>query len=274
MTLIFSALVAAILLPFAYVRLFLRPSARRDWALDQKIMPRARIDGDCARIEHFRNFAYRSATEFTPVYETREFDLRKLDSVWYGVVRFGNAPGVAHTFLSFGFGDEYVAVSIEVRRESGEEYSVFKGLLRQYEIMYVLADERDVIGQRTHFRHNRVYLYPGRIAPAQARELFLGMLARVNALAERPEFYNSLSNNCMTSIVRHINSLAPTIPFSWKTIFPAYSDRLAYDLKLIPHEAPFAQVRAAHRIDARARELPIDADFSRRIRAGLADPGS
>jgi hypothetical protein len=269
MTLIFSALVVAALLPFAYVRFFLRPSAGRDWSVDQNIMPRVHVAGDAVRIDHLRNFVYASADAYTLHYETREYDLRKLDSVWYGVVRFGNTPGVAHTFLSFGFGGDYVAVSIEVRRERGERYSVLKGLLRQYEIMYVIADERDVIALRTHFRRDRVYLYPARVAPAQARALFLDVLARANALAERPEFYNSLTNNCMTSIVRHVNSLAPAIPFSWKTILPAYSDRLAYDLELIPADAPFETVRDAHRIDLRAREGPVDAGFSRRIRAGL-----
>jgi hypothetical protein len=266
---VMGALFAALALPFAYVRLFETPSNERDWSPDQKVLARAAIDGDRARIQNVRNFTYRTDHDFVEKYETRDYDLRKLDSVWFVVERLGDWPGIAHTFLSFGFGDEYVAISVEVRKERGEVYSPLKGMLRQYELMYVIADERDVLALRTNVRRDRVYMYPVRTTPEQMRRVFVEMLERANQIAARPEFYNSLTNNCISSIVGHVNTIAPhRIPWSYKVVLPAYSDELAYELGLIPTELPFQTVRAAHRIDTLAQQQPVGPDFSRIVRRG------
>ncbi len=262
-----GAVLAGLALPFVYVQFSEKPSNERDWSPDQKVLARATIDGDTATIENVRNFAYRTGHDFVEKYETRSYDLRKLDSVWFVVERFGDAPGIAHTFLSFGFGGEYLAISVEIRKERGEVYSPVKGLLRQYELMYVIADERDVLALRTNFRRDPVYLYPVTTTPGQMRRVFVEMLERANQLAAQPEFYNSLTNNCTTNIVGHVNTIAPRrIPFSYKVVLPAYSDQLAYDLGLIPTELPFETVRAAHRIDTLAQRQPVGPDFSRIVR--------
>jgi hypothetical protein len=273
------AALAAALLPFACVQITEWPSNQRDWSPDQAVLARAEFDGERVTVRNVRNFEYRSVHEYAVRYETRSYDLSKLDSMWFMVERFGPhdemTPAIAHTLLSFGFGGEYVAVSVEIRKERGESYSPWKGLLRQYELMYVVADERDVIGLRTNHRRDTVYLYPVR-APVEAmRRAFVEMLQRANQLAEAPEFYNTLTSTCTTNLVRHVNTIAPArIPPSYKVILPAYSDSLAYDLGLIPNEQPLEQVRAAHRIDALAQELGVRADFSRalRRRAGILVP--
>lgn len=273
------AALAAALLPFACVQITERPSNQRDWSPDQAVLARAEFDGERVTVRNVRNFEYRSVHEYAVRYETRSYDLSKLDSMWFMVERFGPhdemTPAIAHTLLSFGFGGEYVAVSVEIRKERGESYSPWKGLLRQYELMYVVADERDVIGLRTNHRRDTVYLYPVR-APVEAmRRAFVEMLQRANQLAEAPEFYNTLTSTCTTNLVRHVNTIAPgRIPLSYKVILPAYSDSLAYDLGLIPNGQPLEQVRAAHRIDALAQELGVRADFSRalRRRAGILVP--
>jgi len=262
-----GAAVAVLAAPFVYVQLSESPSNERDWSPDQKVLARATIDGDTATIRNVRNFAYRTDHDFVERYDTRSYDLRKLDSVWFVVERFGDAPAIAHTFLSFGFGDEYVAISVEIRKERGEVYSPLKGLLRQYELMYVIADERDVLALRTNFRRDPVYLYPVRTTREQMRRVFVEMLERANQLAAQPEFYNSLVNNCTTNIVGHVNTIAPrSIPFSYKVVLPAYSDELAYDLGLIPTELPFQTIRAAHRVDALAQQQPVGPSFSRIVR--------
>ena len=262
-----GAAVAVLASPFVYVQFAENPSNERDWSPDQKVLARATIDGDAVRIQNVRNFAYRTVHDFVEKYETRGYDLRKLDSIWFAVERFGDTPAIAHTFLSFGFGDEYVAISVEVRKERGEVYSPVKGMLRQYELMYVVADERDVLALRTNFRRDPVYLYPVRTTPEQMRRVFVEMLERANKLAAQPEFYNSLTNNCITNIVRHVNTIAPhRVPFSYKVVLPAYSDELAYELGLIPSELPFQTIRAAHRIDALAQQQPVGPDFSRIVR--------
>src|SRR5437773_1611043 len=141
------------------------PWAERDWSPDQGLLARATIAGERVTIENLRNFSYQSTSEYAARYETRSYDLGKLDSVWFIVERFGDAPAIAHTFLSFGFGDEYLAISVEIRKERGETYSPLKGLARQFELMYVIADERDVIGLRTNHRRDPVYLYPVTTTP-------------------------------------------------------------------------------------------------------------
>ncbi|HET7707808.1 MAG TPA: DUF4105 domain-containing protein [Thermoanaerobaculia bacterium] len=244
-----------------------RPSHERDWSPDQRLLPTATVRGDIVEIRNVRNFVYRGEHDFEPRYETRTYDLRQLDSVWFMVERFGTKPGIAHTLLSFGFGDEFVAVSAEIRKEKGETYSPWRGLLREYELMYVIGDERDLIGLRTNHRRDEVYLYPMRTTPEKMRQAFLAVLSRTNDLAAKPEFYNTLTNTCTTNIVRHVNDVVPgRVPFSFKVLLPAYSDRLAYDLGLIATDQPFEKARRAYRIDGIAQSAGIGEKFSQVIR--------
>jgi hypothetical protein len=260
-------LMAVVVVVATILLLLRRPSHDRDWSPDQRLLPTATVHGDIVEIRNVRNFAYHGHDGFEPRYETRTYDLNKLDSAWFMVERFGETPGIAHTLLSFGFGEEFVAVSVEIRKEKGESYSPWRGLMREYELMYVIGDERDLIGLRTNQRRDEVYLYPMRTTPEKMRQAFLGILARTNDLAAKPEFYNTLTNTCTTNIVRHVNEVVPgRVPFSFKVLLPAYSDRLAYDLGLIATDQPFEQVRPAYRIDQIAQAAGVNEDFSRVIR--------
>jgi hypothetical protein len=168
----------------------------------------------------------------------KTFDLNRLDSVDFLVVPFKEAPNLAHTMLSFGFGgNDYLVVSVEARMEEGQSYSPVKGLMRQYELMYVVADERDVIPLRTKHRDVDVYLYRTRATPEQARMLLVDMMARVNKLAFEPEFYDTFTNNCTTNIVPHQPhragkrsartsvSCCPACPTDWRTIWDCWIPR-------------------------------------------------
>ena len=170
--------------------------------------------------------------------------------------------------MSFGFSDsEYIAISVEIRKEKGESFSPLGGLLRQYELIYIVGDERDLIGLRANYRHDDVYLYKMKATKEQVRELFVSMLKRTNRVAQHPEFYNTLTNTCTTNIVDHIDVIAPgRIPFSYKTLLPAYSDELAFDLDLIDTSLPSDQYRAAHQINEQAKLHAGNADFSEAIR--------
>lgn len=244
-----------------------RPSNDRPWTADQLRLPRATFRGDLVEVRNVRNFTWSGETDFTPAWETRTYDLRKLDSMWFMVERFGETPGIAHTLLSYGFGDEYVAISVEVRKEVGEIYSPLKGLLREYELMYVVADERDLIGLRTNHRKDQVWLYPVRTTPGKMRQAFVGMLSRANALADAPEFYNTLTSTCTSNIVRHVNEIAPRrVPLSYKTILPAYSDELAHDLGLLDTPLPIEEARRHFRIDPVAQKTGVTERFSQVIR--------
>jgi hypothetical protein len=249
--------------------ILVRPSNHRNWTLDTQRLSSAVISGDSVQISNVRNARYRSTSDYDVHWENRNYDLRKLESVWFVVEPFSDFRGPAHTFLSFGFGNgEYLAVSIEIRKEKGESFSPISGLLRQYELIYVIGDERDLIGLRANYRHDKVYLYKMRATSEQTRELFVSMLKRANKVAKNPEFYNTLTNTCTTNIVEHINVIAPgRIPFSYKTLLPAFSDELAYDLDLVDTALPRDSFRAAHQINEQAKLHADSADFSKAIRA-------
>jgi uncharacterized protein DUF4105 len=248
-----------------------RPSNERDWSPDQARLAWAEINGRLIQVHDLRFARYRSTSDYDLHWEDRSYDLDRLRSAWFVVEPFGEHEGAAHTLMSFGFeGDDYLAVSVEIRKEKGEQFSPWKGLLGQYEVMYVIGDERDLIQLRTNYRRDKVYLYPVRASRERIEQMLVSMLRRANRLREQPELYNTLTNTCTTNIVRHVNELVPgRVPFSHKVLLPGYSDELAYELGLIDTDLPFAQAKQRFRIDGKAQRFGGRDDFSRKIREGL-----
>jgi hypothetical protein len=246
----------------------LRPSNDRDWTPNMAVLPWAELSDSVVRVHGIRHTAYQSTERYVPRYYDKAFDLRRLERAWFVVVPFGGWGGVAHTFLTFEFGGpEFVAISVEARRERGEQYHFLKGLFRRYELAYIVADERDAIGMRANVLKDQVFLYPVRAPPERVREVFVAMLERANELHRRPRFYNTLVANCTSTIVRHVNALVPDrIPWGPRVLFPGYSDRLAYDLGLIASDLPFERVRERFRVTEQAARYADSADFSVRIR--------
>jgi hypothetical protein len=248
-----------------------RPSSERTWSADHAVLPIGHMDGSRIRIVGVRNFRYGVDGTVQPAYEERTYDLDRLESVWFVLVPFSTrwrAP--AHSFVSFGFGDsQFVGISVEARREADERYGVLAGLFRRYELMYVVAEERDLLLRRVLQDSNDVYVYPVNASPERARELFVAMVRRANALADRPEFYNTLSNNCTSNLVEHVNAIAPgRIPAGWRTLLPGYADEVALELDLIQASASVEEARLRYRVNERAvRHADADA-FSLRIREG------
>ena len=248
----------------------MRPRANRTWVEPHAVMARADVRGDSVHLQRLRNFSYTSEEQFTPAYYDRDYDLTKLETVWFIVTPFSRTwRGPAHTFVSFGFSDsQYVAISVEARREPGETYSALTGLFNQFEVIYVVGDERDLIGSRAVYGGYDVYVYPIRTTPARARALFTEMLARSNALASRPEFYNTLTNNCTSNVVDHVNHLVPhAVPHGIRTILPGYADGVAYSLGLIDNSISLDESRRRYLVNAQARRYATSPDFSRRIRS-------
>jgi hypothetical protein len=257
----------------AFLRL--QPSHDRDWRQEQALLPSVTITDSLVTIRNVRNFRYGPAGEQMPAYDDRVYDLSKLETAWYVLSPF--APGwrgPAHSFVSFGFADsQFVSISVEARRPAGADYSVWKGALRQYELMYVIGDERDLIGLRAIHWDDPTFVYPIRATSERTREVFLAMLARAQEIERRPEFYNTVSNNCTTNILDAVNLFAEKpIRHGYKILFPGYSDELAYDLELIDTDLDLAAAREHFLINGRAQAAAQAPDFSQRIRSPAGEP--
>jgi len=249
--------------------LSLTPSNERDWQPDVAQLPVAEIQGNLLTIRNVRNFAYRSETDFTPRWETRNYDLSKLRGLDLHVVYWGS-PSIAHTILSWEFDDgQRLAISIETRKEAGENYSAVRGFFRQYELYYVVADERDVVALRTNHRHEDVYLYRLRTPPKRARALLLDYLGTINQLARAPTWYNAFSHNCTTTIRLHAGHAIQELPLDWRWLANGYLDELLYKEGVVNRDLPFAQLKSLSYINPRAQALPLDEHFSQAIRQGL-----
>lgn len=249
----------------------LSPSNDRGWSADQDILPDIWINGDIVSILNVRNNDYRAPNDYDVSYYDKTYDLKGLESAWFVMEPFSGSVDAAHTMMSFGFENgDYVAISVEVRKEHGESFSPWKGLLKQYEIMYVIADERDVIRLRSNYRRDDVYLYPVKADKSDIKALFLDMLQRAQKLKERPEFYNTIFNNCTSSIAQHVNRIAPgRIPWNRSFIFTGKSDRYAFDMGLIDTNLSFDEARKAFHINDTSDQADKDPDFSRKIRASM-----
>jgi hypothetical protein len=248
---------------------FIPPSNDRDWLPDVARLPHAEIDGDRVVIHNVRNFHYRSELDFDERWETRELDLSQLEGVDF-YFSFWGPTWIAHTIASWQFADgPPLAVSIETRKERGEAYSAVLGFFRQFELYYVVADERDVVQVRTNHRGEQVFLYRLRASPERARAILLQYLSEINRLAERPRWYNALTHNCTTEIRHNTQQVASGNPFSWKMLANGFLDELGYERGSISTALPFEEMRARSDITERARAADGTPDFSRRIREGL-----
>ena len=251
------------------------PSQDRDWAPEYTKPAYATINGDLVTFHNIRNFDYRTETDFTPRYYTKTFDLRQLDSVDV-IASYWMGDAIAHIFLSFGFsGKDFIAISIETRRQRHQSYSTVAGFFKQYELFYVVADERDLIRLRTNYRKDPpedVYLYRTRAPADNARRLFLDYIREINSLAEKPEFYNALTTNCTTSILTHTRVNQGNLPLSWKVLLSGYVPQYLYERAAIDTSLPFEELKQRSHINAAAQPANQAPDFSQRIRAGLPAP--
>ena len=246
------------------------PSNDRDWQQDVARLPKAEIEGTSVTLRNIRDFSYRSETEYTPRWSEKTYDLRQLDTLdLIAVYWMGDA--IAHIMLSFGFGGEQVAISIETRKEKGEDYSALAGFFRRYELLYVVGTERDLIGLRTTYRNppEDVYLYRVNAPKGNIRRLFLEYLDEINALHERPEFYNTATTNCTTNIVMHVRAFQQRVPVSWKILMSGYFPELIHERGSLDQSLPFSELRGKSLINERARAKDGAEEFSRLIRQGL-----
>ena len=248
--------------------LTLKPSNDRDWQPDVAQTAWAEIDGDRVTIHNVRNCDYRTEGDYTPHWETRSFDLSQIRGMDIFMTYWGS-PWIAHPIVSFQFGDQdYIAMSIETRKEVGEVYSAVRGFFRYYELIYTVSDERDVVRLRTNFRKGEeTYLFHTRATPERTRATFLNYLQRINRIRNRPEWYNALTNNCTTNIA----ALAGEPEWDWRVLLNGRADQMLYQRgDLATGNLPFAQLKEQAHINAAALAADDAPDFSLRIRQGRA----
>jgi len=247
-----------------------QPSNDRDWSPEVARPPTGEVRGDTLTLHNVRNFQYRGDTDFTERWETRTYDLSAIEGADLFLSYWGS-PMIAHTIVSWDFADAPpLAISIETRKERGEEYSAVRGFFREYELYYVAADERDLIGVRTNHRGEEVYLYRVRMSPQMARKLLLDYVATMNALATHPRWYNAGVDNCTTGIRMHVEHIsAQARPWDWRILVNGYGDQLMYERGNIDTELPFDELRRRSLIVDRAKAAGDAPDFSARIRDGL-----
>ena len=244
------------------------PPSSKAWRADLAILPFAEFTDNDVVIHDVRNCRYRSESDYDVRHYDLKFPLDEVKTVDFIVVPFKDAPILAHTMLSFGLKDgRHFCISVEARLEEGESYSPSAGSLRRYELAYIIGDENDLIPLRTEVRNVDVYLYAANATPDQVQDLLVDMLARANKLYREPEYYDTITNNCTTNIVDHINRLKPgRVRMDPRVLLPGHSDRLAYELGLLKVEGSFEDLRVRSRINVLAAIYRDDPQFSQKIR--------
>jgi hypothetical protein len=250
--------------------LTIKPSNEGDWQPDVEQLAWAEIKGDEVTFHNVRNCDYRTETDYTPRWETRTVRISQITGVDLAITYWGS-PWIAHPIASFQFKDTPpICFSIETRKQRGETYSTIGGLYRQFELIYTVADERDVIRLRTNYRVGEdVYLYRIAITPAQARERFQEYLRSVNEIHDHPRWYNAITTNCTTSI-RDQHSEEERIPWDWRLLLNGKGDELMFEHHtIVTAGLPFAELKARSLINPRARSADAMPNFSELIRVGL-----
>jgi hypothetical protein len=247
------------------------PSNDRNWRPEVAVMPRAFIEGDRVRFSGVRNFDYRSRNDFTVRYEEREVELSHLVAPDFYISYFMEGP-VGHTFLSFIFDNAApLSISIETRPEVGEGFAPIASMFKQFELIYLVGEERDLVGVRANHRNEPIYLYRLNTSPEDARRLFLVYLKRINELAERPEFYHLLTNSCTINIVRYANAAGRQGRVDIRHILNGLVDSYLYRSGRIDTTLPFDELRRRSLINeaVHAADGSPEPTFSERIRTAL-----
>lgn len=241
----------------------------RPWRREVAVLPRAFIDGDRVRITNVRNFHYRSRNDFDARYEEREIQLSHLTGIDFYVSYWAEGP-VGHTFLSFVFDNAPpLSISIETRPEVGEGFDPLASIFKQFELIYVVGDERDLVGVRTNHRNETTYLYRLNTSPENARRLLMVYLERINQLADRPEWYHLFSNSCTINIIRYANAAGREGRLDFRHVLNGFIDSYLYRSGRMDTSLPFDELRRRSLINSAAQAAGDAPDFSDRIRKDL-----
>ncbi len=247
------------------------PSNDRIWADDLAHTVTGTIKGNIVTLQNVRNFNWRTRQDYDQKWESRDYDLTKLQSVDLFLSTWGN-PDIAHTLISFGFaGDHYVTFSFEIRKEHGEAYSPIAGFFKQYELALIAADENDIIRTRTNVRKEAVSLYRVQLSPEQGRRLFLSYVTRGNELAKTPVYYNTLTSNCTTVVFDMTRVIVPGIPMDYRVLISGRLPGYIYDQGGFGTKHNLADIIKSAPITDLALGMKPGDNYSTLIRTNLPD---
>ena len=265
-----AALVCLFLVVFAWW-LSIRPSNDRPWDPELAQTAWADITGNRVTIHNFRDFDYRTATDFIPRWQTKTIDLSQVKGIDL-FINYWGSTWMAHPIVSFQVGDnDHVAFSIELRKQSDQKASMLAGLYKVYGLIYLVGAERDLVRLRTNYRHEDIYLYRTAATPERARAMFLDYLRSLNDLHQNPQFYNALTSNCTTNVRVHTVATAPgkPPPWDWRILLNGLADQMLYERGDFVGKLPFVDLKKQALVNQKANAADQDPEFSRRIRESL-----
>ena len=246
-----------------------KPSHDRNWTPSVAKLPRITTEGDLIRVHNIRNFDYRTPDDFSVRYYDKTFDLNKLETADYVLSYWDGNEAVAHTLISFGFGGgDYLTVSVETRLEQGEPQTGLGGFYKQYELIYILGDERDLLRLRSNFRKEEVFVYPTNFNKKDIRKFFGVIVERINSIADKPQFYNTITHSCMSSLTKDFSKvLEVRDPFNYRWLLNGYSAELMFEHGAInSNYGNFADTRRFHHINQYVQADNNGDDYSKKIR--------
>ncbi|HEV2512772.1 DUF4105 domain-containing protein [Bosea sp. (in: a-proteobacteria)] len=270
-------------LPLAFAVLFvgllgwwagLKPSHERDWIPELAHLPQMSVAENHLTVTNLRHFTWRTENDYDQRWETRSYDLSRIQGADL-FLSYWSGEAIAHLLISFTFADsDPLTISIEIRREKGEEWSALAGFFRNYEMAYVVADERDLIGLRTQARGEDTRLFRLNATPQQARDLLLAYAADINRLAQQPRWYNTLTTNCTTVVYHLVGQVAPgwkfSLPLDPRVLLSGYLPGYLRDIGSVRQDMPLDELVKLSHIGEKARSLKPDSpEFSRVIREGV-----
>jgi hypothetical protein len=251
---------------------FVTPNPNEDWIPKHARMPHVEIEGDKVYVNNVRDFTWRTESDYTPGYCDRVYDVNALSAMYFVLSPIFDLEPVAHVWVCFDFSDgQHVAISVEARGVNGRPFGMFRSMFRQFQLIYVVGEERDVIGMRGVARRAEVRFYPVHTTQERKRFLFLAMMQRAHSLEEHPEFYNLFTNNCLNNVTDHVRRLGGRpLPSDLHLLLTGFSDRLAYEYGFLDTDLPFEKAHRVYRIDQWVAHSTLDKEFSKHLREALA----
>lgn len=247
----------------------LRPASDRDWADDVAQTVGGRIDGSVVTLDKVRDFEWRSNSDYTPRWRPRSYDLARLHSLDM-IVSYWDRPSIAHMLISFGFSSgDYVAFSVEIRRDKRQSYSEIGGFFKEFELVVIAAEERDIVRLRTNVRREQTYLFRLNVEPAVMRALFLAYVAEANALVRAPRFYHTVMGNCTTVLYRMLRRIVRRLPFSYRVLLSGYMPEYFYGIGYLDQRYPLEALRVFGYVSERGRLADHSPTYSTDIRRGI-----